>query len=48
MYSALKYEHGKSSGGTVNVGDMIQTLAAVQYLPKIDYYLVKATRKKYI
>ncbi|NEP79123.1 MAG: polysaccharide pyruvyl transferase family protein [Okeania sp. SIO3C4] len=45
MYSALKYEQGKSSGGTVNVGDMIQTLAAVQYLPKIDYYLERRQGK---
>ncbi|MDY7008252.1 MAG: polysaccharide pyruvyl transferase family protein [Cyanobacteriota bacterium] len=37
MYSAIKHEK-KLPGGTCNIGDMVQTVAALQFLPKLDYY----------
>jgi hypothetical protein len=44
-YSTLKYEQGELKNGTVNVGDMIQSLAAIQYLPRIDYYVERGQGK---
>lgn len=37
LYSALKY--GYAELNTVNVGDVIQTIASAQFLPNIDYYV---------
>jgi len=39
LYSALKYEVSFNRGRSLNIGDLIQTLAAIQFLPHIDFYL---------
>lgn len=36
-YALLKHSHGDA--GIVNFGDHIQSLAAKQFLPKVDYYI---------
>lgn len=36
-YALLKHSHGDA--GIVNYGDHIQSLAAKQYLPQVDYYI---------
>ncbi|MEP3822455.1 MAG: hypothetical protein ABJM35_10190, partial [Nonlabens ulvanivorans] len=36
-YALLKHSHGDA--GIVNYGDHIQSLAAKQYLPHVDYYI---------
>ncbi len=39
LYSALKYEKEDKISRGINVGDMVQTLAALQFLPHVDYYV---------
>ncbi len=46
-YALLEHKHGKS--GLINIGDHIQSLAAEQYLPKVDFYVEreKLNKKEY-
>lgn len=37
MFSALKYGQGEK--GTINIGDVIQTIAVMQFIPRVDYYV---------
>lgn len=39
LYSALKYEISFNQGRALNIGDLIQSLAAIQFLPHVDFYL---------
>lgn len=49
LYSALKYEKASGAGTKgrfVNIGDWVQTLAALQYLPTIDGYIERGESSK--